>query len=483
MSRDTLLTLVRGANPVPDSAAQPADELAALVSAIERRTSMVKQQDRRTDVVSIGAEQPRRRRTGLMVAAAAFAVVIGVVGVIAALSDDGGPKPTVPPVTTETSTSTTAEPTTTTIETSPDTTVAPGDQAVIDGVVAAYNAGDIDGVLSYFGPETLYLSGVIDILAGPQAVATWPDAVRGDLVWRAAIESTLLVESCHPDGSRVICDVVSGSRLFDLRGGVPGRLTLEVAGDEFTEFVLDETQGFVDQAFIPFQRWLREHHAEDFDTMLKQDLDAGAGQPHLTEESIVLWTERLAEYEEFVWRSDVDPEDLAVLDGLVAAFNAEDFTAFSSYFTCDTIYRSDITDTGSAGGGNPSNQTLCDIGEETLERSMRFRAAKAQELTVLGCMTLEEGTTRCEIVLGGPFFGLRGGVRGSLEIATTAGMLDLYAIESYVGQTETVELPFRNWIDANHPEDSLAVWSNLPTDEAIAVYENRLPEYLATLEG
>ena len=144
---------------------------------------------------------------------------------------------------------------------------------------------------------------------------------------------------------------------------------------------------------------------------------------------------------------------VAVLDGLVAAFNAEDFTAFSSYFTCDTIYRSDITDTGSAGGSNPSNQTLCDIGEETLERSMRFRAAKAQELTVLDCMTLEEGTTRCEIVLGGPFFGLRGGVRGSLEIATTDGMLDLYAIETYAGQTEMVELPFRNCRKPRFPQD------------------------------
>lgn len=483
MSRDTLLTMVRGANPVPDPQTQPSDELATLVSAIERRTSMVKQQERHTDVRLIGGRPPmNRRRWTVAAAAAAFVAIIGIIGTVAVLTDEPATSTTEPPV--ASSTVAPASSTTTSPEKSPPETVAPTiapvDQAVIDGAVAAYNVGDVDAVLGYFTPDTLYLSGVIDIQSGPQAVATWPDAVRGDLAWRAAVESSLSVESCSPDGSRVVCDIVSGSRLFDLRGGVPGRLVLEVADDHFTEFVLDETQGFVDQAFVPLQRWLRENHPEDFDTMFKQDIDAAAGQPHLTDESLVLWSERLDEY---VWSRNLNADEKVTIDALVDAINGGEPDAFVGEFDCETVYATPILDRG------PFNTPFCDWGDMPLQEA-KWRVALENQWRLETCEREESSGVRCAIVQEGPFFDLRGGITGFLRVTVDGERLISYELEENWGSFFMVQVPFQRWLAENHPDDARIMLFNPPpeswpqvSDESIALWVLRIPEYLATLEG
>jgi hypothetical protein len=482
MSRSELQTMIRVANPVPDSSRLATSELEAFFSTIERRTSMVKQAERHPDVVPIGAEPPRRKRTALLVVAAAFAAVIAVVGIVAALS---GPTTdtTVPPATTEapTTTTPTTEATTTTVTSTsaaPPATITDAERAVIDGMIRAFNSGDIESFVSYLQPETeVFMSQASN---GTDTVPYSPmgETVREHQAWRAMLDQRIVLdEPCAPTSPGVVaCAGMIQGRVHGTVFPVSVSLRFEFEGDDLLVFEFRENELESLPNFQAFFDWVELNHPDDLATIM---------QPRPTPEMIALFDARLSDYEEFLWRRDLDPDVLAVLDGLEAAFNAEDFSSFRAYFTLETIYLSELMDTGS----NPDKPLalgppLGEIGGyPTLERSMRYRASMDQELTLLECVPTDRDTIRCEMSLGGPYFGLRGGVEGSLEISMTDGLLDMYAIDTYIGQETAVRRPFLDWLSDNYPEEAVWVEMNTPNDQAIATFENRLPEYLATLEG
>ena len=472
-----LRTMLLEADPVPHNEYfEGSDELAAIFSTIQRRTSMVKQDERRPDVVPIGSEPPRRRRTALVIAAAAFAVVIAVIGGIAVLSSPPGT--TVPPVTTESPTTTAApdQTTTTTTEAPTETavttpTVSPTDQALIDGMVAALNAEEIGSFVGHFTPETRVAWWTLSDRTSPYS--DWGTAIENDLERLSVMRDMRWnIVECAPSEftSAILCDAEATGRLWGEIRPVDTLLSFTFEDRSLVGFEFRPNRGHWELNEGPFRAWLDENHPGDWDLMT----------PVVnTEESLALYDQRLTEYEEFRWRSALDDDELAVLDGLEAAFNAEDVDAFASYFTLDTLFISEV--------GSFAGDTLTSLrdrgGFEALTNRMRWRAAMDQTLELVECVRSDAGDSiRCEVVLGGPFYGRLGGVKGVLTTEIVGGTVASYSLERNERDFLLVYQPFETWLEAEVPGINLFPLG-APSDEGSAMWEQYLPRYLATLEG
>jgi hypothetical protein len=469
-----LRTMLLEANPVPHNEYfEGSDELAAIFSTIERRTSMVKQDERHPDVVAIGTEPPRRRRTAVLVVAAAFAAVIAVVGIVAALS---GPTTdtTVPPATTPTTeappTSVASTSTTTFTTTAPVPTVAPADEAFIGEIVGALNAEGIGLFVGHFAPETRVAWWTLSDRTSPYS--DWGTAIENDLERLVVRDMRWEIVDCQPSEftSAILCEAEATGRLWGEIRPVDTLLSFTIEDGTLVGFEFRPNRGHWELNEAPFREWLDENHPGDWDLMT----------PVVnTEESLALYDQRLTEYEEFRWRSALGSDELAVLDGLVTAFNSEDVDGFASYFTLDTLFISDI--------GSFAGDTLTSLrdrgGFEALTNRIRWRAAMDQTLELVECVRSESGDAiRCDVVLGGPFYGRLGGVKGVLTTEIVDGAVASYSLERNERDFLLVYLPFETWLEAEVPGINLFPL-NAPTEEGIAMWEQYLPDYLASLEG
>jgi hypothetical protein len=217
------------------------------------------------ETLLIGAKQDdlrrRRRRTwaaGLVAAAAAVALVAWVLG---------------PGLDREES-----------IEPSQGPTPA---EEVAYGFLAAYATADNPRAASYLAEDA-----VLTDLGEPR----W-------LVWRTAAGYRMLNESCEqqattPDGTQVVCAFDYHMLGSEERGLGP------FSGDHITFIVQDDKiaaatevstflwNGFSDQMWEPFARWMAANYAEDAAVMYSDDF----GSARKTDRSLALWEQHVQDY-------------------------------------------------------------------------------------------------------------------------------------------------------------------------------------------
>lgn len=98
-----------------------------------------------------------------------------------------------------------------------------------------------------------------------------------------------------------------------------------------------------------------------------------------------------------------------------------------------------------------------------------------QTLELTECRRSGTGTAiRCDILLGGPFYALLGGVEGVITIEIVNGTAASYAIERNVRDFLLVFEPFEAWLEAEVAGINL-VPLGAPTEEGISMWEQYLP--------
>jgi len=296
-----IATMMQAANPVPDSkAALTDDEFNALLLLTQSRSGNVEVQERTKPV------EPERksRNRGWLVAAAAFAVVIVALGATLLL---GRPEAELPaattPTTTQAVTPTTQAVTPTTVaeaaesaeEATPttvaaaDDAVSPGDQAVIDEYITAFNAADADAVLALMSPSAKVSSNVANLNESA------PDVWRNVLAWRWALNEQWAVASCNTSFGAVVCQLTVTGGWVDALGAQNAVLRFIITDGVVSSLSVNENLAVLIPYATGFVDWVAAENPAEYDMMFTPVGSPPA--PLFTEESIALWVELIPQWQ------------------------------------------------------------------------------------------------------------------------------------------------------------------------------------------
>lgn len=301
-TEDRVMAVLARANPMPEYDSQELDTHAVTyLATLEQRSSQVTQLDTRR------TEQDNTSRRTLVAIAAAAVLILGTALVL--LTRDSEEVANDPSPTTTVMTPTTAPEATE--ELSPELEQA---LAVATAFTEARTVGDIQG-MNANGVEG-HINGFI-----VGSLEEMPD----EFAWQDAVGWVMEVQGCevtNPELSRttIRCDVLHNNTISQALGEGPyeGAYHMKVmyAGDEklgvpITETTVTEslqidfpTFQFTVGTWRPFVAWLEENHPQDIDTMLAGEVQSeiemmltnGERRPSLSQESIDLWRQHLAEF-------------------------------------------------------------------------------------------------------------------------------------------------------------------------------------------
>ncbi len=231
-------------------------------------------------------DQPPRkegRSHPLRVAAAALVAA----GVFAGCQ--GEESPVAEPATTTTITAT-SQPAATTVATS-EVSAEPAAE-IAAAFLEAYGNFDLESAASYLAPDA-------DLSQFEGGRQNWQLGNQ----WLEAQGFELILDGCDGSGGSVICP-------FDYHGIRSDQIGLGPFGGSHFAVTVEDGEiasvalvwdfignGFSNQVWEPFARWVAETHPEDAAVMYT---DGSFTLEALTEESIQLWEERSKEYVEFV---------------------------------------------------------------------------------------------------------------------------------------------------------------------------------------
>jgi hypothetical protein len=245
---------LRDANPVPDAIAEFGDDdLGALLTLTRARSGDMDIKEMTTPVTP--DEKPGR---GWLVAVGAAAVVLLAVGAVLFLSGgtDDVPSATAP---------------STTLDASTETTVASADgaatvpaldteaAAVVEGMVAAINAGDAESAVEPILEAGEYVSSR-SAPEGSNARA----AVAGRWAYWAEIESRIEVLGCAPTTSGMTRCELARTSPFDYSSPDPELFTIQVRlADGRVAFMVQEpVVGAWTATELAFNTWVFENHRD-----------------------------------------------------------------------------------------------------------------------------------------------------------------------------------------------------------------------------
>ena len=293
-----IATLMRAANPVPDSdAVLTTEEFDALLLLTQSRSGKVDIQELTKPV-----EPKKKQRSGWLIAAAAFAVVIVFVGAAMLLANpaDELPPATTPP-TTQAAPPTTQAATPTTVveaeesvkETTPTTiaevevAVTAEDQLTLDEYVAAFNASDAEAIMGLMLPSAKVRSFTL-FDASPER---WSD----ELAWRWAMNEQWAIGGCKTSFGAVACDLTVTGGWASFLGAQDAVLRTIIADGVVSSLSLNEDLAVLVPYAADLMEWVEAEHPEAVSVMVHAGGDPRA--PKLTEESIALWVELVPQYE------------------------------------------------------------------------------------------------------------------------------------------------------------------------------------------
>ena len=253
---------MRQANPIPDADVEFGDdEIAALLTLTRARSTDMDVKEMTTPVTP-----DEKRSRGWLIAVAAAAVVVIVVGAVLLLSggtDDVAPA-TTPSTTLDASPTTTlgaADQTPTTIagQESPTTTAFVPPEldaeaaAVVEGIVAAINAGDAEAAIAP-------VLGADEVSSTAQGLETdQRNYIAGRWAYYVEIESTTTTAGLTR------CDIARVSP-FDFSSPDPelSVIQLRLTGDRVAYMKVEPVPGAWGGTEIAFGNWIRETHPEAF---------------------------------------------------------------------------------------------------------------------------------------------------------------------------------------------------------------------------
>lgn len=260
----SLETRMRQANPIPDAQAEfGGDEIAALLTLTRARSTDMDVKDMTRPVVP--DEKPRR---GWLIAGAAAVVVIVVVGAVLLLdrrTDDVAPA-TTPSTTIDASPSTTVEASN---DSSTTTAFVPPEldaesAAVVEGIVSAINAGDIDAAIAP-------VLGADEVYSTAQGLETdQRNYIAGRWAYYVEIESTMELLGCTTTTAGLTrCDLARVSP-FDYSSPDPqlSVIQLRLIDGRVAYLKVEPVPGAWTATEIAFGNWVRETHPEAFTSLV-----------------------------------------------------------------------------------------------------------------------------------------------------------------------------------------------------------------------
>lgn len=258
---EAVIDRLRAANPIRGTESQTAEQVTAFLLDVMERTDMVQ------DITKQRREQrPRSSRSipGWLVFAASFVLVVAIAGPMLIWGSNES--------------------------SSLDTAVAelPAEQAaVLVRAVEAHNAEEFDEFASHFGPEggVGFEFGLLrpyheGVEGGQKIPVTDADGFEADFLWGAALDRRLDLETCQPQGDRIVrCE---GSVSYEaLRAG--WLVSLSMALDESGEIALFATEPMdpdpgpdvapQELTFIElreeFEDWLQQNHPDEYERLVE----------------------------------------------------------------------------------------------------------------------------------------------------------------------------------------------------------------------
>lgn len=213
---------------------------------------------------------PRRRRLGWGAGALAAAAAVVALGVVAVTDADDDPTATVP------------------------ATGAAAATDVASGFVAAYAAYDLDGAASYLADGATVL-----VWSTPQDV----DGMRQEAEWSRAVGFRMLPGRCSAsaeDEATVECPFdfhALGSEELGRGPFSSNELTVTVSGGEIVTAEVSLpywSNGFSNQAWEPFARWVSRAHPKDAAVMYADW--PGVSMQAMTDRANELWERNTRAY-------------------------------------------------------------------------------------------------------------------------------------------------------------------------------------------
>lgn len=300
-----VLTEMRNANPAPaGSDPHPTSwSYAALLAEIDKRSGIDMTFDQKTRPERVKSPESPRRRTGFAVAAAAFVaimLVIGVAAVVPSRDDDTVDQPAA--TTLDQPTTTTAPPSTTTAteanSAAQQSLPSDEDQALINSFVAAYNTGNVDSIMSFIAPTTLYWdyenrTGIKP--AEPPQASSYGESLSLTLQFGALLQRSYSFEECSQfQNGQIMCSgSISDAVAAPTVGAIPTRMFFSIADGGFSLLTIEMDPGTYLFAWGEFFDWLNEAHPDDMTTL---EWSGSLPAPKYTEETLPLWEQRVADY-------------------------------------------------------------------------------------------------------------------------------------------------------------------------------------------
>lgn len=302
-TEDRVMAVLGRANPMPEDDPLELDtDAVTYLATLEQRSSEVTQLDTRPK------EQDKFSRWTLIGVAAAAVLILGTALVLMTRDSEEPPVATDPPPSTIVTPTTTPE---ATEDLSPELQEA---LAVATAFTEARRDKDIQG---------MYANGIEGHVNGfiVGSLETMPE----EFAWQDAVGWTTEVQDCRitvPDEVRptIACEVTHQTAISEALGvgPYPGTYYMKImyAGDEklgvpITETTVTEALSFefanpqfTAETWRPFIEWVENTYPDDLDRMLAGEVDpnlalflvGGERLPSLSEQSIALWSQYVAEF-------------------------------------------------------------------------------------------------------------------------------------------------------------------------------------------
>lgn len=178
----------------------------------------------------------------------------------------------------------------------------------------------------------------------------------------------------------------------------------------------------------------------------------------------------------------VDPADQAAIDTFVAAFNVGNVEATRALLSPDALVWSSLI-----GGPLPEPLPIAEFGS-LFDGWMRFNSLQEAQIALDSCAPVDDGRINCRgtlsdvIVVASPTS--PAGLSVTFDVGPDGAVSYFFFRVNDAAMNASYGY-FNFWLDETYPGDSDVLYNGTPifTDEALALWAIRVPEWIASLDG